>query len=126
MDLQWRNEDSEARFGAYVWALSRVMGHADRVEPFRSYCTGLILPGARKSVEPMAARLEQAYGGLGAATKRRLADLAKTMERDGDLVRSRVARLKPGAKLIREWRGETHTVIGKKFIASFGGPVLPS
>jgi hypothetical protein len=23
----------------------------------------------------------------------------------------RVARLKPGAKLIREWRGETHTVI---------------
>ena len=54
---------------------------------------------------------EQAYGGLGAATKRRLADLAKTMERDGDLARSRVARLKPGAKLIREWRGETHTVI---------------
>jgi hypothetical protein len=54
---------------------------------------------------------EQAYGGLGAATKRRLADLAKTMEQDGDLVRRRVARLKPGAKLIREWRGETHTVI---------------
>jgi hypothetical protein len=54
---------------------------------------------------------EQAYGGLGAATKRRLADLAKAMEQDGDLARSRVARLKPGAKLIREWRGETHTVI---------------
>ena len=54
---------------------------------------------------------EQAYGGLGAATKRRLADLAKTMEQDGDLARRRVARLKPGAKLIREWRGETHTVI---------------
>ncbi len=54
---------------------------------------------------------EQAYGGLGAATRRRLADLAKTMERDGDLAQRRVARLKPGAKLIREWRGETHTVI---------------
>ncbi len=54
---------------------------------------------------------EQAYGGLGTATKRRLVDLAKTMEQDGDLARSRVARLKPGAKLIREWRGETHTVI---------------
>ena len=53
---------------------------------------------------------EQAYGGLGAATKRRLADLAKTMEQDGDLARSRVARLKPGARLVREWRGETHTV----------------
>ena len=54
---------------------------------------------------------EQAHGGLGTATKRRLADLAKAMEQDGDLARSRVARLKPGAKLIREWRGETHTVI---------------
>ena len=54
---------------------------------------------------------EQAYGGLGAATRRRLAVLAKTMDRDGDLVRSRVARLKPGARLIREWRGVTHTVI---------------
>ncbi len=54
---------------------------------------------------------EQAYGGLGAATKRRLADLAKTMQRDGDVTRNRVARLKPGAKLVREWRGEAHTVI---------------
>jgi hypothetical protein len=54
---------------------------------------------------------EQAYGGLSAAARRRLADLAKTMDQDGDLARSRVARLKPGAKLIREWRGVTHTVI---------------
>jgi SRSO17 transposase len=34
-----------------------VLGHADRVAPLRSYCTGLLLPGDRKSVEPMAARL---------------------------------------------------------------------
>ncbi len=54
---------------------------------------------------------ERAYGGLGAATKRRLADLAKTVERNGDVTRNRVARLKPGAKLIREWQGDTHTVI---------------
>ena len=54
---------------------------------------------------------EQAHGGLGAATKWRLADLAKIMERDGDLARRRIARLKPGAKLTREGRGETHTVI---------------
>ena len=57
MDLQRRDGGSEARFGAYVEELSRVMGHSDRVEPFRSYCTGLLLPGRRKSVEPMAARL---------------------------------------------------------------------
>ncbi len=54
---------------------------------------------------------ERAYGGLGVATKRRLADLAKTVERNGDVTRNRVARLKPGAKLVREWCGETHTVI---------------
>ncbi len=54
---------------------------------------------------------ESAYGGLGVATKRRLADLAKTVERNGDVTRNRVARLKPGARLVREWRGEIHTVI---------------
>jgi hypothetical protein len=54
---------------------------------------------------------EQVHGGLGAATRRRVADLAATLERDGDVTRNRVARLKPGARLVREWRGETHTVI---------------
>jgi len=54
---------------------------------------------------------ERAFGGLGAATKRRLADLAKTMEKNGDVTRDRVTCLKPGARLIREWHGETQTVI---------------
>lgn len=49
---------SESRFAEYVERLSCVLGHADRKAPFRSYCTGLILPGERKSVEPMAARVE--------------------------------------------------------------------
>ncbi len=31
------------------------LGHADRAAPFQAYCTGLLLPGDRKSVEPMAA-----------------------------------------------------------------------
>src|SRR5258705_5581132 len=47
---------SEARFSAYVEGLSSVLGHADRMGPLRDYCTGLILPGDRKSVEPMAAK----------------------------------------------------------------------
>src|ERR1700682_6411408 len=47
---------SEARFAAYVQGLSSVLGHADRIGPLRDYCTGLILPGERKSVEPMAAK----------------------------------------------------------------------
>ena len=44
------------RFERYVGELVRVIGHADRGGPLRAYCTGLMLPGERKSVEPMAAR----------------------------------------------------------------------
>jgi SRSO17 transposase len=47
----------EARFRAYAEKLSTALGHADRVEPFHAYCTGLLLPVERKSVEPMAAQL---------------------------------------------------------------------
>ena len=43
------------RFDAYVQALVEVIGHADRGEPLHDYCVGLLMPGERKSVEPMAA-----------------------------------------------------------------------
>jgi SRSO17 transposase len=49
-------EQAEARFTAYVEGLASVVGHADRNGPLRDYCTGLMLPGERKSVEPMAAK----------------------------------------------------------------------
>jgi SRSO17 transposase len=48
-------EGSEARFAAYVEELVGVIGHKDRAQPLRDYCTGLILPCERKSVEPIAA-----------------------------------------------------------------------
>jgi SRSO17 transposase len=37
--------------------LAQAVGHADRKTPLQNYCTGLLLDGERKSVEPMAARL---------------------------------------------------------------------
>jgi SRSO17 transposase len=37
--------------------LAEAAGHADRATPLQLYCAGLLLPGERKSVEPMAARL---------------------------------------------------------------------
>jgi SRSO17 transposase len=37
--------------------LAKAAGHADREAPLKRYCRGLLLPGERKSVEPMAARL---------------------------------------------------------------------
>jgi SRSO17 transposase len=50
-----RSGTSESRFAAYVEGLVSVIGHADRARPLRDYCTGLVMPGERKSVEPMAA-----------------------------------------------------------------------
>ena len=44
-----------SRFSAYVEGLTSVIGHADRAKPLRDYCTGLMMPCDRKSVEPMAA-----------------------------------------------------------------------
>jgi SRSO17 transposase len=53
MDIQ--EQVAEDRFSAYVEGLAEVIGHADRVKPLRDYCTGLLMPCERKSVEPMAA-----------------------------------------------------------------------
>ena len=50
----------ERRFAAYIEGLAEAAGHADRNVPLKNYCTGLLLPGERKSVEPMAARLAPA------------------------------------------------------------------
>ena len=50
--------NSESRFERYVEALGAALGHADRIGPARRYCAGLLLPGDRKSIEPMAARVE--------------------------------------------------------------------
>jgi SRSO17 transposase len=45
---------SGARFAEYVDSLATVLGREDRAGPFKDYCTGLLMPGKRKSVEPMA------------------------------------------------------------------------
>jgi len=46
------------RFERYMEHLAAGLGHADRHAGLKGYCTGLILPGPRKSVEPMAARID--------------------------------------------------------------------
>ncbi len=44
--------DEADRFDRYLDDLSKGLGHADRHAGLRGYCTGLILPLSRKSVEP--------------------------------------------------------------------------
>ena len=53
--------ESEERFAAYVEQLASVMGHADRKRPLNDYCTGLVMPLERKSVEPLAALTEPGH-----------------------------------------------------------------
>ena len=43
------------RFAAYITHLAGALGHGRRIDPLRSYCTGLLSRCERKSVEPMAA-----------------------------------------------------------------------
>jgi len=74
------------RFGDYVERLGDVLGHADRRAPLRSYTTGLLLPGERKSVEPMAARLDP--GRVGAAHQSLHHFVAKAAWDDAALLRA--------------------------------------
>jgi len=54
---------------------------------------------------------ENKLGGLSAAVKRQIADLARTMETKSDLAKPRVVTPKPGARLLRAWNGATHEVL---------------
>ena len=47
----------ETRFERYAEKMVAALGHANRATPARWYLRGLMLPGQRKSVEPMAARV---------------------------------------------------------------------
>jgi SRSO17 transposase len=50
--------DISKQFERYMMHLCEGLGHADRHAGLSGYCTGLMLPLSRKSVEPMAARVD--------------------------------------------------------------------
>src|SRR6202167_5827904 len=58
--MEHEKRSSEARFAEYVDSLTAVLGRDDRAQPLKDYCTGLLMPGERKSVEPMAAAVAPA------------------------------------------------------------------
>ncbi len=53
--------DTSKRFDRYLDHLAAGLGHVDRHAGLKGYCTGLMLPLARKSVEPMAARIDPVH-----------------------------------------------------------------
>ncbi len=54
---------------------------------------------------------ERVHGGLTPAQKRKLAGITEELKKGGNLSSGPAIRLKLGSRLVREWRGETHTVL---------------
>ena len=61
-------------------------------------------------IRTVAYRMQElAYGGLNKATQRKLVTLTKELETNGSIDSDPNPRIRPGARLVREWRGRTHT-----------------
>jgi hypothetical protein len=71
-------------------------------------------------------RQEIAHGGLGKATRRKLQTMAKALQATGRVGPMPSLGLKPGARLVREWRGHTHTVTVTEDGFEYGGTSYPS
>ena len=102
-----RPRTGEARFAAYLEAIVAELGDVRRAASARAYCTGLLLPGERKSVEPMAAR-DRARTVCKPSTNRctmwsakaEWDDAALLRARCGSKVRPAIERHGPGAGLL--------------------------
>ena len=75
----------------------------------------------------VAYRLQEIkHGGLGKATLRKLRTLAKTLRATGRVGPTPNLSLKPGARLVREWRGHAHTVSVTEDGFEYAGTHYPS
>jgi hypothetical protein len=67
--------------------------------------------GQELLLRALAHRLqEDALGGLAPAVQERLRQLAARLQRDPDRDLAPTLRIKPGTRLLRQWRGEIHLV----------------
>ena len=66
------------------------------------------------------------HGGLNKSTRRKLKTLAKMFESTGRVAPDPGLSLKPGARLVREWHGRTHTVTVTEDGFEYAGTTYPS
>jgi hypothetical protein len=69
---------------------------------------------------------ENQHGGLGKPTRRKLKTLAKIFQTTGRVAPDPGLSLKPGARLVREWHGRTHTVTVTEDCFEYAGVNYPS
>jgi hypothetical protein len=78
-------------------------------------------------IRTIAYRMQElAYGGLSKATQRRLIALTKELQTKGGIVSDAGPRIRPGARLVREWRGRTHTVVVTEHGFEYAGKTYSS
>jgi hypothetical protein len=65
-------------------------------------------------------------GGLGKSTRRKLRTIAKALRTTGRVGPTPSLSLKPGARLVREWHGRTHTVTVTEDGFEYVGTSYPS
>jgi hypothetical protein len=65
-------------------------------------------------------------GGLGKAARRKLQTMAKALRTTGRGGATPTPRPKPGARLVREWRGRTHTITVTEDGFEYAGTSYPS
>ena len=66
------------------------------------------------------------HGGLGKSTRRKLQTIAKALRTTGRVGPTPGLSLKPGARLVREWHGRTHTVTVTEDGFDYAGSSYPS
>jgi Protein of unknown function (DUF2924) len=75
----------------------------------------------------LAYRLQEIeHGGLSKSTRRKLRTIAKALRKTGRVGSVPSLNLKPGARLVREWRGRTHTVTVTEEGFEYAGTSYPS
>jgi Protein of unknown function (DUF2924) len=78
-------------------------------------------------IRTIAYRMQElAYGGLSKATQRKLDALTKELKGKGSIVVTPGTSLRPGTRLVREWRGKTHTVAVAEDGFEYAGKTFPS
>jgi hypothetical protein len=75
-----------------------------RAEPPARLSRDLLLRGVAFKLQ------ERAHGGLSQVAKRTLRRLAEKLEIEGDGCLDAVSSLTPGARLVRQWRGQSYAV----------------
>ena len=91
-----------------------------RTPPPRRLSRDLLVRGIAYRIQ------EDAHGGLSNATRRRLRKMAKGFAETGRAAPDTGPKLRPGARLVREWRGKIHVVTVTEDGFEYGGRTHPS